>query len=145
MSEGRYIIIVQADDRLASKTILSELYELLRSEYYDLFASPVICEDFSGRTWLFTPNRFYRYRYKFKNCFRSQGTFIHRRLFDEIGFFREDLEINMDYDFYYRAMQHRCKIGLGKKPIAIMGRQGVSSREENTVKRIAVGVSCPTG
>jgi len=136
-SRGRYIIVIQADDYLISKDILQKVYVLLMNEEYSLYSFPICYKDTQGEMRVFGPSKYYKYYYKLKNCFRSQGTFIHRCVFSQIGYFRTELSINMDYDLYYRAMKAGVSVMIGDLPVSIMGRYGISSRKEDAPLRIA--------
>ncbi len=74
--------------------------------------------------------------YHFKTIFLHQGTFVHKRVFDRIGGFREQFSIALDYDFFYRALCSGATVKFGIQPVATMGGTGVSSNSAMLAKRL---------
>lgn len=129
LSNGRYIIVIQADDYLIDRYILQKVFPLLQDERLDIYSCPVILKDEHGHESVHRPNKFTKLRYRFKNIFRHQGSFVHRRLYDQIGLFRKDLSISMDYEFFYRSLKANCRYLTGTEPVAVMRREGISRRQ----------------
>lgn len=134
-SNGRYILVIHADDQLLRPDILTRVYPLLKKERFDINGFPVVFEHSTNGRVLLKPKRAIWWHH-FKTIFLHQGTFVHKRVFDRIGGFREQFSIALDYDFFYRAMMSRSTIKLGNQPIALMGGKGVSSAPEFLVKRL---------
>jgi hypothetical protein len=57
-------------------------------------------------------------------------------VFEKLGGFRKEFKINMDYDFFYRALQEKFVVKFGKFPVAIMGGKGVGTDPEMMNKRL---------
>ncbi len=74
--------------------------------------------------------------YHFKHTIPHQGAFVHRRLFERIGGFREQFSIAMDYDFFYRAFRDRATIRYFHRPVSRMGGYGISSQRQVLLKRL---------
>jgi glycosyltransferase involved in cell wall biosynthesis len=127
-SRGAYLVVIQADDRFLDEGVLKKVFLLLRDEVYDIHSFPVIlnhpihgpihCNPIRALWW----NRF-------KFIFHHQGTFVHRRVFEKIGGFREQFSIAMDYDLFYRALVAGCSVKFYSKPsVALMGGLGIGTR-----------------
>ena len=135
LAQGRYIIVIQADDRLLNPLTLNNVYSLLRSEEADLWSFPIIYKDRHKGKVLKKPIRFLWWNH-FKFIFLHQGCFVHRRVFDQIGVFRNEFRIAMDYDFFYRALKQRRSIGFGRFPVAEMGGEGIGSSAAMVAQRL---------
>ena len=136
LSQGRYIIVIQADDRLLNPNILENVYPLLNNEKTDLWSFPVIFNHQDKGKVLKKPIKFLWWNH-FKFIFPHQGCFVHRRVFDKIGGFRKEFNIAMDYDFFYRALAGKLSIQFGKFPVAVMGGAGVGSNLKFIYNRLA--------
>ena len=135
LSSGRYIIVIQADDQLLNLGILEKVFPYLRKEQIDIMGFPVVLDDPVRGNVLRKPIRLLWWNH-FKFIFLHQGTFVHRRVFDRIGNFKEQFSIAMDYDFFYRALSSHCTVNFGATPVALMGGSGVGSRINIVKKRI---------
>ena len=135
-TQGRYIIVVQADDQLLNSNILDNVYPSLKDEETDIFSFPVIFEhNHKGRV-LKKPIKFLWWNH-FKFIFLHQGCFVHRRVFERIGGFRKEYKICLDYDFFYRALAGDASVMFGKYPVALMGGAGVGSNSNFIYGRLA--------
>jgi glycosyltransferase involved in cell wall biosynthesis len=127
-ARGTYVLVIQADDQLVDNDIIAEVFHLLRDESYDIHSFPVILEHaIQGKLIRKPIQKLWWNRFKF--IFPHQGTFVHRRVFERIGGFREDFSIAMDYDFFYRALMAGCPVKFHRNPtVAIMGGSGIGTR-----------------
>lgn len=135
LSSGRYIIVIQADDQLLNPGILEKVFSYLRKEQIDIMGFPVVLDDPVRGNVLRKPIRLLWWN-RFKFIFPHQGCFVHRRVFDRIGGFREEFKINLDYDFFYRALNHKSTVRFGGFPVALMGGYGIGSVSKSTLKRL---------
>jgi glycosyltransferase involved in cell wall biosynthesis len=126
LAKGKYILVLQADDRLMDREALERVHRLLEKEEHDIYSFPVIREEGLHGRFAYKPLKILWWHH-FKTIFPHQGTFVSRRVFERIGGFREELTIAFDYDFFYRALQARCTVKFGKEPAAVMGGTGISS------------------
>jgi len=108
LARGKYMLVLQADDQFAGPEVLEICYSLLKKERYDIHSFPVIRLEPSHRKTLYKPVKIL-FWYHFKTIFPHQGAFVHRRVYERIGNFREDLTIALDYDFFYRALKSVAK------------------------------------
>lgn len=136
MAQGRYVIVVQADDALIDPRTLEYVASAIGNERYDICSFPVIRERPGSASLLCRPIQFPGW-YRFKFTIPHQGAFVHRRLFDRIGEFREELTIAMDYDFFYRALAAKASIRYFARPVSLMGGCGISSGRQALRKRLS--------
>jgi glycosyltransferase involved in cell wall biosynthesis len=134
-SKGRYIIIIQADDRLLELNTLETVYPILQSEQIDICSFPVILKHPFKGDQLKKPIPLLWWNH-FKFIFRHQGCFVYRRVFKKIGGFRKRFKINMDYDFFYRALGRKVFVKFGKFPVALMGGGGIGSDPKYMIERL---------
>jgi glycosyltransferase involved in cell wall biosynthesis len=135
MASGKYIIVIQADDRLYNPYTLSNAHAILFQQAPDIFSCPVIFEHPERGNLLRKPiKRLWWNRFKF--IFPHQGTFVHRRVFQKIGGFRTCFRIGLDYDFFYRALNHSTSVLYGNFPVAVMGGEGIGTVKENIPLRL---------
>ncbi|MFH1360094.1 MAG: glycosyltransferase family 2 protein [Candidatus Omnitrophota bacterium] len=135
IAQGHYILIIHADDYLISNHILEEIYSKIENEQFDLCVFPVLVE-YSGHKRILREPSSLRWWHHFKTPFPHQGSLVHQRVYQKIGFFRKEFSIAMDYDFFYRAIQARVKVKRYKTPIAIMGGVGIGSHSAYWTQRI---------
>lgn len=127
-SHGAYLLVIQADDRLVDESVLETVFPLLRDEGCDIHSFPIILDHPEFGKSLRRPIPILWWN-RFKFIFPHQGTFVHRRVFERIGGFREDFSIAMDYDFFYRAILADCTVQFHREPpVALMGGSGIGTR-----------------
>lgn len=143
-AQGQYIIIIHADDFLLTPNILEKVYPLLNMNRIDILSFPIILQHPDKGKVLRKPIRLLWWNH-FKFIFPHQGCFVHQNVFKKLGGFRNEFKINMDYDFFYRALQEKFIVKFGKFPVAMMGGKGVGTnlemidtrlKEERRVQRL---------
>lgn len=135
MAKGRYIMVLQADDRLLRDDSLQTVYSLSSDESVDIHSFPIILDHPLRGPVLRSPLKL-RWWNRYKFIFLHQGAFVHRRVFERIGGFREWFSIAMDYDFFYRALNAGCSVRFATTPVALMGGEGVGSRANTMLRRL---------
>lgn len=126
LARGRYILVIHGDDRILEHNTLEIVYQKLKEENSDIYSFPVLKEHPEVVIRPYKPIRLLWWHH-FKTIFPHQGCFVHKRLFDRIGGFREKFSIALDYDFFYRALHSGASVRFGRKPVALMGGGGISS------------------
>lgn len=134
-AQGSYIIVIQADDRLLNQNIFDNVYPYLKNEKIDIVVFPVILNHPTRGKVLKQPIRFIVWN-RFKFIFPHQGCFVHKRVFEKVGRFRNEFNICMDYDFFYRALAFNFSVKFGKFPVVLMGGTGVGSLSKFIDKRL---------
>ena len=135
LSSGRYILVLQADDQLLSTGLLKMISKPMEKATHEIFSYPVIFNHPTKGPYLRKPIRSLWWN-RFKFALPHQGCFVHRRVFERIGCFRPEFKINMDYDFFYRALNAGCSIFVGDIPTAVMGGSGIGTVVENVFLRL---------
>ncbi len=135
LAQGRYILVIQADDQLLSQNTLENVYPLLKNERFDIHSFPVILDNLNNGRVLRKPIRLCWWNH-FKFIFLHQGCYVHRRVFDRISGFSEKFKINLDYDFFYRALATNATVKFGKFPTALMGGYGIGGNPKFTLERL---------
>jgi glycosyltransferase involved in cell wall biosynthesis len=135
LASGRYLLVLHADDRLLDCRVLDQVQRLIGDERYDIYSFQVIRERPGLSPFLYRAIPLPGW-HRFRNTIPHQGAFVHRRVFQKIGVFRTEFSIVMDYDFFYRAFQAGLTIKLVKRPVSIMGGDGVSSNPYYLKKRL---------
>jgi glycosyltransferase involved in cell wall biosynthesis len=125
-ANGRYIIVIQADDYFLGCNTLKSLYHILKEEKFDIYSFRVLYNPPVKGRKMGKPVQFLWW-HRFRNIFPHQGVFVHKRVFDRIGMFNEKYTISMDYDFFYRALINGCRVNFGTMPISVVGGEGVSA------------------
>jgi glycosyltransferase involved in cell wall biosynthesis len=135
IAKGQYIIVIQADDRLLGPDTLEKVYPLLNSEKAGIYSFPVVLDHRDSGKVLRKPIRWLWWNH-FKFILPHQGCFVSRKVFDQVGEFRKEFKINMDYDFFYRALERKVSVKFGKFPVTLMGGSGIGSDPANMMKRL---------
>ena len=134
-AKGKYIIVIQADDVLIDSDVFSFVASQLDTEVHDICSFPVVRERPGSSPFLYRPIKVPGW-YHFKFTIPHQGAFVHRRLFERIGGFREEFSIAMDYDFFYRAFAAKASLRFFSRPVSRMGGCGISSNRNHLLKRL---------
>ena len=135
LSKGRYILVLHGDDKLVHDNILNQVHSILEREESDICAFPIILCSRSGQQTLMKPIQALWW-HRFKTIFMHQGTFVHRRVFEKLGGFRNKFRIALDYDFFYRALNSQVRVKFERPPVAIMGGEGLSARPDLLAQRL---------
>jgi glycosyltransferase involved in cell wall biosynthesis len=134
-ARGQYILVIHADDRLLSPNSLERFYPALMNERFDIYSCPVVLDHPVKGKILVKPIKLLWW-HRFKNIFLHQGSFVHRRMFEQIGPFRTQFSINLDYDFFYRCLIDGGKVKFDRRPLALMGGTGIGSNRDFLTTRL---------
>lgn len=133
--KGKYFLVLQADDWFWDREVLTKVHPLLQDESIDIYSFPVKVEQQGGGLVPYRPFKILWWHH-FKTIIPHQGAFVHRRVFERIGVYCEELKIAFDYDFFYRALQAHCILKYGQTPVAVMGGGGISSKQDLLTLRL---------
>ena len=135
LANGLYTIAIQADDYLLNEWVLEKVYNIICYKKSDIYSFPIIKEMPGKGNKQINPIRLLWW-IRFRNIFPHQGVFVHKRVFEKIGYFNTIYTITEDYDFFYRALNANCKIIFENMPVAFMGGKGPSSMDRFLVRRL---------
>ena len=111
---GTYIVVIQADDILLDRHVLSRVYALARSESHDIFSFPVLRNDPIKGIVSYKPFKI-RWWYHFKTIIPHQGASVHRRVFEKIGFFRKEVFNSDGLRFLLSSLAIGCEHSLCRR------------------------------
>ncbi len=135
LARGLYTIAIQADDYLLNEWVLERVYKIICSKKSDIYSFPIIKEIPAKENKQINPIRLLWW-IRFRNIFPHQGVFVHKRVFERIGHFNTTYTITEDYDFFYRALNAKCKVIFESMPVAFMGGKGPSSMDKFLTARL---------
>jgi len=135
IAKGKYVLVLQADDALAMSETLKSVFDKINNSQQDICSFPVLVDHKTRGRALHRPIRHIWYN-RFRLIFPHQGCFVRRNVFDRIGGFNTEFKISMDYDFFYRALKHKCSVEFFDRPVSIMGGNGLSSVVDNFPQRL---------
>jgi glycosyltransferase involved in cell wall biosynthesis len=135
LARGLYIIAIQADDYLLNEMVLEKVYKIISSKKSDIYSFPIIKEIPAKENKQINPIPLLWW-IRFRNIFPHQGVFVHKRVFEKIGHFDINYTITEDYDFFYRALNAKCKVIFESMPVAFMGGKGPSSMDHFLATRL---------
>lgn len=136
LAGGLYIIAIQADDYLLDEMVLENVYKIISLKKADIYSFPVIKEISAKKNKQLNPIPLLWW-IRFRNIFPHQGVFVHRRVFERIGYFNLNYSITEDYDFLYRALNANFKVVFETMPVAFMGGKGPSSMGKFLMTRLS--------
>jgi len=139
-ARGEYIYILGADDKLASRSVVSTMMKAAHNDT-DIVYGMVENSSVSNR---FVPTihhcKFDRTLY-WKNSLHQQGVFYHRSLFHSFRF-RTQFKVLADYDFHLHLLYYEVNALEVNCTVAICEAQGLSKqfaqslyKEEWTIKK----------
>lgn len=135
LSNGRYILVIQADDSLISNDILEKIYPSLKTDCYDIHSFPVILDHPGYGRIIKKPIRHLWWNH-FKFIFPHQGCFVKKSIFEKLEGFDTRFKINMDYDFFYRALSMKALVNFGVLPVTLMGGKGIGCDQNFFERRL---------
>ena len=110
MASGEYIQILNSGDGLATDTAVNDMLEALKEKEYPeiLYGNMLKTVDWKtyqrdncGANSEYTPNSFL---YFYNGTLNHDCAYIKRSLFDQFGFYNENMKICSDWEWYVRAI-----------------------------------------
>ncbi len=137
-AQGEWLLFLHSDDQFLCPDSLHDCMRVLRHSRADIVGFPIrygtpprtrILSPRGGGPWL-----------HFKTGLLHQGTFIRRRLFEQVGLYDCRFQIAMDYEFFLRAKRRGASIITDTSCVpTLMSDAGVGSRADwpSLLKRFA--------
>lgn len=110
MASGEYIQILNSGDCLAADTVVADMFTALRDKEYPeiLYGNMLKTVDWKtyqrdncGTNSEYTPNSFL---YFYNGTLNHDCAYIKRTLFDQFGYYNENMKICSDWEWYVRAI-----------------------------------------
>ncbi len=126
-AQGQYILVLQAGDSFLARNSAQIAAKHLNGS--DMVGFAVNFQKLDGECEKL-PSRPLSIFTEFRLLNPHQGLFCHRRVFEKIGLFDEDIRIVMDYDHMLKAKHSGFELDVVDTVIAVMPADGVSSRDD---------------
>lgn len=127
-ASGEWVLFLHADDRLLDPDSIALVFHAIEEHADACIAGFPIRYGQTDASRLIKPRGATPWM-RFKTGFLHQGTFIRRRVFDDIGMHDDSLQIAMDYDFFLRAWLRRIPMMVFDDPVPTLMRDtGISSQ-----------------
>jgi glycosyltransferase involved in cell wall biosynthesis len=131
-AKGEYLLFLNSGDFLVNRAVIKEVFKTDRAEDL-IYGKSEISKD--GKVIYTTPHPdtltldfFYR------QTISHQAAFIRRNLFEKYGYYREDLRIYSDLDFWIRTViLNNCTTKKLNLTISDYNLEGISGKPENDV------------
>jgi len=128
LSSGRWLMFLHCGDRFVDAVGYAKLKEILASkDSYDGIVLDTKIEN-EGGNWIRRSGSAERSWRKLPYC--HQGTVWKKEAYNQVGAFRTDLKICMDFDWHVRAMKKGLKIYQSREVLTVMDGTGISSRTD---------------
>jgi hypothetical protein len=110
MASGEYIQILNSGDCLAADTVVADMFSALKEKEYPeiLYGNMLKTVDWKtyqrddcGANSEYTPNSFL---YFYNGTLNHDCAYIKRSLFDQFGYYNENMKICSDWEWYVRAI-----------------------------------------
>ena len=136
LTSGKYILMLNSGDVLASKDTVKRVIDDIEQNNADIIGYRV-----KVNNRLFIPYLDSQEKVWEKCEMAHQGTFVSKKVYDEIGGYSEEYKIRMDYHFFSRCRNFGFSFIYIPRVIAFYEADGISMRKENRVKFWKEGMS----
>lgn len=101
-SHGDYLLFLNSGDYLVNESVLQEVFSTKRNSDF-IIGKCQVSKD-NETIWIAYPQNDYTLDYFFHGSMAHQASFIKKSLFDDYGFYREDLKIMSDWEFSLKTI-----------------------------------------
>ena len=111
-SSGDIISILHSNDILNSYSTITSVVNKFFQSKADILLSNIVFfnnEEFSNISRNYTSNKFKQWMLKFGLMPPHTGTFIKKKIYEEVGFYNEKYDIAGDFDFFIRCFSIKKK------------------------------------
>ena len=102
LASGTYLLFLNSGDTLDSETVLESLFRTNRSSDIIIGECRIVRD--GQQIWLQKPKERYTLKSVINDSIPHQSSFIKRYLFQQFGFYRDDLRIMGDWEFFLRTI-----------------------------------------
>lgn len=130
IAKGKYCLFLNSGDYLYSENTLAKVFKKELAE--DIVYGDMIIENISGKKVMGQMPEQITLEHMIKDTLWHPVSFIKRELFNKFGYYREDLKIAGDYDFFFRTLiVNKVSTLHISMPVAVFVLDGISSQKEN--------------
>jgi len=132
---GEIICILNADDFLEEDSLEHVSAIFKANPNLDLFAGSIRMVDEENNRIIELPRTRYSPLKKNSPAIHHPGIFVHRRVYEKIGFFNLKYKISADYEFISRFLDHKLKFIESDKIVTNVRTGGCSDSIRNLIKK----------
>lgn len=103
MANGEYLLFLNSGDFLVEDNVLEKVFED-HTLISDIICARCNVSDNGTVVWTSNPPQDITFGTLYNQGLAHQSTFIRKRLFNHLGYYREDFRYNSDIEFWYRAI-----------------------------------------
>ena len=130
MSCGEYLLFLNSGDYLVKSEVLERVFSL--DSKSELLLGRLRVSKEGRQLFFLEPKPAYSLEYFYRSSIAHQATFIHRDLFNRLGFYQEDLRFTGDWAFFLNAIVlNGCTIQPLDIIVTDYNLEGLSSNQEN--------------
>ena len=128
MASGEAILMLNSGDYFINNSVIKEVINDWKENTVDLLSYKVIVDDKTTLPQVDDPLNMWKY------CdLPHQGTFVSKKVYNEIGGYSEEYRIRMDFHFFARCKSKGFSFSYNPKPITHYEPGGVSMKKENRI------------
>ena len=132
LASGTYLLFLNSGDTLDSETVLESLFRTNRSSDIIIGECRIVRD--GQQIWLQKPKERYTLKSVINDSIPHQSSFIKRYLFQQFGFYRDDLRIMGDWEFFLRTIiLHNCTVEPVHQIVSCYDASGISCNPQNQV------------
>ena len=130
LASGEYLLFLNSGDILDSNDVLQDLFSTSHSADILIGECRVMKDD--RQIWLQTPRDRYTLKSVINDSIPHQSSFIKKSLFEQYGFYRTDLKIMGDWEFFIRTIVLQdCSVEPIHLVISRYDATGISSNPQS--------------
>lgn len=133
LSKGDYIICLNGGDRFIDENVVGDVLLDLEQNRTDVLICSVQFED--GYVLKCSGEEGWN-----RGDLPHQGLFIHRSVYDRVGYYNIALHNRMDYDFCYRMAQERINYRIINRIVAIFDLGGITFFNKKNYELEGIGL-----
>lgn len=132
MAKGEYLLFLNSGDFLLGNNVLNDVF-CLNNCTADIICARCNVSDKGTVVWTSNPPQQITFGTLYNQGLAHQSTFIKKKLFENLGLYREDFRYNSDIEFWYRAIiLNNATTQSIKTIVSDYNLDGISSKENLT-------------
>lgn len=106
MSHGEYLLFLNSGDFLISPSVINDVFN--EGHNAEIICCRCRVSQNEKKSFVISPPKMFSFGFFYTNSLSHQATFIKKDLFNKYGFYREDLRIMSDWEFFIRVIVVEC-------------------------------------